>query len=52
MANRRTYLSEAADMFGCNLTHKPLLESLHDPAIAEFEAAWELESERRLAGLK
>ena len=26
-----------------------LLESLHDPAIAEFEAAWELETERRLA---
>ncbi len=49
MANRRTYVSEAGDMFGCNLTHKPLLESRHDPAIAEAEAAWELEIERRLA---
>ena len=49
MANRRTYVSEAADMFGCNLTRKPLLESLHDPAIAEVEAAWEVEIERRLA---
>ena len=26
-----------------------LLESLHEPAIAEVEAAWELEIERRLA---
>jgi hypothetical protein len=52
MANRRTYVSEAGDMFGCNLTYKPLLESLHEPAIAEVEAAWELEIERRLAGLK
>ena len=52
MGNRRTYVSEAGDMFGCNLTHKPLLESLHEPAIAEVEAAWELEIERRLAGLK
>ena len=49
MGNRRTYVSEAGDMFGCNLTHKPLLESRHDPAIAEVEAAWELEIERRLA---
>jgi hypothetical protein len=49
MANRRTYVPEAGDMFGCNLTHKPLLESLHEPAIAEVEAAWELEIERRLA---
>jgi len=36
-------------MFGCNLTHKPLLESLHEPAIAEVEAAWKLEIEHRLA---
>ena len=49
MANRRTYVPEAGDMFGCNLTHKPLLESLHELAIAEVEAAWELEIERRLA---
>ena len=49
MANRRTYLSKAGDMFGCNLTHRPLLESLHELAIAEVEAAWELEIERRLA---
>ena len=42
-------MPEAGDMSGCNLTHKPLLESLHDPAIAEVEADWELESERRLA---
>jgi len=26
-----------------------LLESLHEPAIAEIEAAWEVEIERRLA---
>jgi len=26
-----------------------LIESLHEPAIAEVEAAWELEIERRLA---
>ena len=26
-----------------------LLESLHEPAIAEVEAAWEVEIERRLA---
>ena len=26
-----------------------LLESLHEPAIAEVEAAWQLEIERRLA---
>jgi hypothetical protein len=49
MANRRNYVPEAGDMFGCNLTHKPLLESLHEPAIAEIEAAWGLEIERRLA---
>ena len=49
MANRRTYLSKAGDMFGCNLTHRPLLESLHELAIAEVEAAWGLEIERRLA---
>ena len=49
MANRRTYVPEAGDMFGCNLTHKPLFESLHDPAIAEVEAAWKLEIEHRLA---
>jgi len=49
MANPRTYVPEAGDMFGCNLTYKPLLESLHDPAIAEFEAAWKLEIEHRLA---
>jgi len=30
------------------LTHKPLLESLHEPTIAEVEAAWELEIGRRL----
>jgi len=28
-----------------------LLESLHEPTIAEVEAAWELEIERRLAEL-
>ena len=49
MANRRTYVPEAGDMVGCNLTDKPLLESLHEPAIAEVEAAWALEIERRLA---
>ncbi len=49
MTNRRTYLSKAGDMVGGNLTHKPLLESLHEPAIAEVEAAWGLEIERRLA---
>jgi hypothetical protein len=49
MRNRRTYVSEAGDMFGCNLTYKPLLESLHDPAIADVGAAWKLEIERRLA---
>ena len=49
MTNRRTYLSKAGDIFGGNLTHKPLLESLHEPAIAEVEAAWGLEIERRLA---
>lgn len=49
MANRRTYVPKAADMFGCNLTHKPLLESLHEPAITEIKAAWGLEIERRLA---
>ena len=49
MANRRPYVPEAGDMFGCNMTHKPLLESLHELAIAEVEAAWELEIERRLA---
>jgi len=52
MTNRRTYVPQAGDMFGCNMTDKPLLESLHDPAIAEVEAAWKLEIERRLAGLK
>ena len=35
MANRRTYVPEAGDMVGCNLTHRPLLESLHELAIAE-----------------
>ncbi len=49
MTNRRTYVPEAGDMFGCNMTDKPLLESLHEPAIAEVGAAWELEIERRLA---
>ena len=49
MANRRTYVPNAGDMVGCNLNHKPLLESLHEPAIAEVEAAWALEIERRLA---
>ena len=49
MANRRTYVSEAGDMVGCKMTDKPLLESLHEPAIAEVEAAWALEIERRLA---
>ena len=49
MANRRTYVSEAGDMVGCKMTDKPLLESLHEPAIAEVEATWELEIERRLA---
>ena len=49
MTNRRTYLSKAGDMVGGNLTHKPLLESLHEPAIAEVEAAWGLEIERRMA---
>jgi hypothetical protein len=38
MANRRTYVSEAGDMFGCNLTYKPLFESIYVPAIAEVEA--------------
>ena len=49
MANRRTYVSEAGDMVGCKMTDKPLLESLQGTAIAEVEAAWELEIERRLA---
>ena len=49
MANPCTYVPEAGDMFGCNLTHKPLLESLHEPAIAEVEAAWELEIEHCFA---
>ena len=49
MANRRTYVPEAGDMVGCNLTDKPLLESLHELAIADVEAAWDLEIERRLA---
>ena len=49
MANRRTYVSEAGDMVGCKMTDKPLLESLQGTAIAEVEAAWALEIERRLA---
>ena len=49
MANRRPYVPEAGDMFGCKMTDKPLLESLQESAIAEVEAAWELEIERRLA---
>jgi len=52
MANPRTYVPEAGDLFGCNLIHKSLLESLNEPTIAEVEAARGLEIERRMAGLK